>query len=634
MCGIAGLWVAGGAPDAALTKRARAMAAAIRHRGPDGEGFWHDSEAGVALAHRRLAIIDLSPGGAQPMHDASGRYVITYNGELYNYRELAAELAALGQAPRGASDTAVLLEAIACWGIDAALPRLNGMFAFALWDRAERRLWLARDHAGIKPLYYRAVPGLLLFGSELPALVAAGGWAPALDPMGASLLLRDACIPAPHAIFQGVRKLRPGELLRFDAPDAPRATRWYDLGQVVRATPAFTGTAADAEAELDALLCESVRMQTVADVPVGAFLSGGIDSASVVAAIAPEVHSFTIGFDDPAYDESAQAAAVAAHLGVTHTRLTATASDALALATTLPAIGGEPFADSSLLPTLLLARLTRAHVTVALSGDGGDELFGGYRRHALAAGLWRRAARVPRPLRALAGQAVGAVPEAWLDRGLGFLNVTRPGEALHKAAGILGAADIDAVHARLTAQWPEASAAVPPAPDTAMADGIDDPLVRMRLLDAAGYMQDDVLTKVDRASMAVALETRVPLLDPRIIAFAFSLPGRILFEDGRGKAPLRRVLGRRVPRTLVDRPKMGFSAPIATWLRRELRDWAEALLAAPRLAASGLYDVGVVRAAWAEHLSGRRSHHHALWCVLMLEAWREQAVTGARTAAA
>jgi asparagine synthase (glutamine-hydrolysing) len=634
MCGIAGLWVAGGAPESSLTQRARAMAQAIRHRGPDGEGFWHDPEAGVALAHRRLAIIDLSPGGAQPMHDCSGRFVITYNGELYNYRELAAELAALGHAPRGASDTAVLLEAIACWGIEAALPRLNGMFAFALWDRAERLLFLARDHAGIKPLYYRATQGEVLFGSELPALVAAGGWAPELDPASASLLLRDACIPAPHAIFQGVRKLLPGALVRFDAPGAPRPTRWYDLGAVVRATPAFRGSAADVEAELDALLQQAARLQTVADVPVGAFLSGGIDSASVVAAIAPDVQTFTIGFDDPAYDESLHAAAIARHLGVRHTRLTATAADALALATALPAIGGEPFADSSLLPTLLLSRLTRAHVTVALSGDGGDELFGGYRRHALAAGLWRHAARVPRPLRALAGGAVAAVPEAWLDRGLKFLKVTRPGETLHKTAGILGAADIDAVHARLTAQWPDAARVKPPAPETAIAENIDDPLTRMRLLDAAGYMQDDVLTKVDRASMAVALEARVPLLDPRIIRFAFSLPGSILFEDGRGKAPLRRVLARRVPRALMDRPKMGFSAPIGAWLRHGLRDWAEALLAAPRLAASGLYDVGVVREAWAQHLSGRRSHHHALWCVLMLEAWREQAVMRACTAAA
>ena len=623
MCGIAGLWVAGGAAEATLAARARAMAGAIAHRGPDGEGFWHDAEAGVALAHRRLAIIDLSPGGAQPKRDASGRFVITYNGELYNYRELAAELTERGHKPPGASDTAVLLEAMACWGVEAALPRLNGMFAFALWDRAERRLWLARDHAGIKPLYLRSEPGQLLFGSEISALVAAGGWQPRLDPESAALFLRDACLPAPHAIYQGVRTLLPGELVRCDAAGASSATRWFDLGRLAREAAPFAGTAADAEAQLDALLTDAARLQTVADVKVGAFLSGGIDSASVVAALAPDVHAFTIGFDDAAYDESDHAAAIAAHLGVRHTRLTATAADALALVATLPTLGGEPFADSSLLPTLLLARLARGHVTVALSGDGGDELFAGYRRHALAAGLWRRAARVPGPLRALAGGALAAVPEAWLDRSLGFLKLTRPGEALHKLAGVLGARDLDAVHASLTAQWPAAARLAPPPPDTAIAAGIDAPLTRMRVLDAAHYMPDDVLTKVDRATMAVALEARVPLLDPRLIGFAFSLPDHLLFEAGQGKAPLRRVLGRRVPKTLFNRPKMGFSAPIAAWLRHELRDWAEALLAPRALAECGLYDVAVVRAAWAEHLAGRRSHHHALWCVLMLEAWRQ-----------
>jgi asparagine synthase (glutamine-hydrolysing) len=624
MCGIAGLWLPNGDP-AALTRRARAMADALAHRGPDGAGLWHDPAAGLALAQRRLAIIDISPGGAQPMADRSGRWIVTFNGELYGYPALRDELAGLGFPVRGASDTAVLLEAIACWGVEAALPRLNGMFAFAAWDRRARRLWLARDHAGIKPLFYRATPGALLFGSETKALLAAGLFAQELDTAVAAQFLRDACVAAPASAIAGVRQLRPGELLAFDAPDQPRAVRWFDPA-TLGAEP-FRGSEAEAAEQLDALLTDAVRLQQVADVPVGAFLSGGIDSTTVAARMA-NARTFTIGFADADYAEQAHAEGVARHLGTQHTTLVAEAADMQALLPAWLAAMDEPFADSSVLPTLMLSRLARAHATVALSGDGGDELFGGYRRHVFAARHWPRLSRWPRGARALAGSAIRTVPEAWLNRLP--LGLTRPGEALHKLASVLGVADAADAHARLAAAWPEAAAR--PAPPVRPEGG--DALLASRRADYGRYLPDDVLTKVDRAAMMVALEVRVPLLDPRIVRFAFGLPGGFLVDRDGGKRILRRLLARRLPHALIDRPKMGFSIPLDAWLRGPWRDWVEALLEERRLREAGLYDVATVRAAWAEHQSGRAARHHALWCVLMLEAWRERTFSARAASAA
>lgn len=615
MCGVAGVWRPGG-PDQA--GRARAMADRLAHRGPDGAGVWSEPAAGIALAHRRLAVIDLSPGGAQPMADRTGRFVLSYNGEIYNYRALGEELADLGHPPRGASDTAVLAEAIAAWGMEAALPRLNGMFALACFDRHDRRLWLARDHAGIKPLCYRAEAGEVLFASELSALLAAGGWTPALDPAVAAEFLRDACVGAPHSALKGVRQLRPGEVVAFDRPGRMRTTRWFDPAAL--GPPDFRGSAAEAEAELEALLADAVRLQQVADVPVGTFLSGGVDS-SLITALAEAPRSFTIGFAEAAYGEQRHAEAIARHLGTRQRTRIVSAEDVRALIPRVVAIGDEPFADSSILPTLMLAQVTREEVTVALSGDGGDELFGGYRRHLFAARHWPHLARLPRRLRQAAGAAVGAVPEAWLDRGLAFLKLTRPGEALHKLAAVLGEATPAGAYARFAAVWPEAASRPPGR--VALPEG-GSAAFAMRRRDFARYMPDDVLAKVDRAAMQVALEVRVPFLDPRIIRFAFRLPDRLLFDQGGGKAILRRLLARRVPESLFARPKMGFSVPIGDWLRGPLRDWAEALLAPPRLGASGLYDVATVRSAWEAHLAGTQNRHHALWCVLMLEAWRER----------
>lgn len=635
MCGIAGLFLRRPEERAALLARARAMGDSLAHRGPDGEGQWADAGAGLALAHRRLAIIDLSPAGAQPMHSPCGRYAISYNGELYNYVALRNDLAAQGVVVEGGSDTAVLLAAIAAWGLERALPRLDAMFAFALWDRQERTLTLARDHAGIKPLAWAVTEEGVFFASELRALSAAG-LCLALDDAAIAAYLRFGCIPAPHSVFRGVRKLPPGGIVRLGHDGTVSERCWFDIGALARDTPTRRVSAAEAGEMVDAELERSVRAQLVADVPVGAFLSGGVDSSSVVAAMARaapgKAHAFTIGFDDSAYDESAEAAAIAAELGVRHTVLRATAAEALALAPEMPRLHDEPFSDSSALPTLLLSRLTRGHVTVALSGDGGDELFAGYRRHRLAAGLWDRAARVP--FRRGLARLVSAVPPRAWDAALGWLPGAprRPGETLHKTAAVLAARDLDAAYAGLVSAWEEgeavSTAAPPPPAERALPA---EPLARMRALDAATYMQDDVLAKVDRASMSVALEVRVPMLSPGLISLAFSLPPEVLVRRDGGKAVLRDALARHLPRPLFEREKTGFSFPVGAWLRGPLKAWARDLLASHALARSGLVDRSVVAAAWEEHESGRRDRAPALWSVLMLAGWLDAREAGARS---
>jgi asparagine synthase (glutamine-hydrolysing) len=627
VCGIAGLFLRRPAEPAALIARARAMGEALAHRGPDGEGQWADPAAGLALAHRRLAIIDLSEGGAQPMLSACGRYAISYNGECYNYVALRNDLAAEGVAVRSASDTEVLLAAIARWGLEATLPRLDAMFAFALWDAAERRLTLARDHAGIKPLAWTVTEEGAFFASELGAFAAAG-LSPPVDGAAVAAYLRLGAVPAPMTALSGVRKLPPGGLVTLGMDGTVTERRWFDLGAAARAAVPRAAGAAEAAEAVDAALGESVRRQLVADVAVGAFLSGGVDSSSVVAAMARaapgNAHAFTIGFDDPAYDESGEAARVAAALGVRHTVLRATESEARALAPEIPRLYDEPFADASALPTLLLARLTRGHVTVALSGDGGDELFGGYRRHRLAAGLWARASRLPFR-RALAG-LVSSLPPRALDAALSWLPRAprRPGETLHKTAAVLASRDLDHAYARLVSAWDEdepiARHSAPAAPRRALPE---EPLARMRALDALTYMQDDVLAKVDRASMSVALEVRVPMLSPAMIALAFSLPPGLLVRRDGGKAPLRDALARHIPRALFEREKTGFGVPLGAWLRGPLRDWAGDLLASRALAASGLVDAATVAAAWREHQAGRRDRSAALWTVVMLAGWLE-----------
>ncbi len=620
MCGIAGIFLRRPSAAEPLRARAEAMANALAHRGPDGSGVWVEAEVGLALAHRRLAVIDLSPGGAQPMRSACGRYAITYNGELYDYRDHRATLRAHGVDVPGESDTAVLLAALAAWGVEAALPRFDGMFAFALWDGPRRTLWLARDHAGIKPLYWcQCADGTILFGSELRALEAAGGLSGAIDPESASLFLRLGRVPSPRAILAGVHQVPPGGLLRIPLAGTISDTRWFDIVALARETPRAVLSPDEAAEAVDAALEHSVRRQLVSDVPVGAFLSGGVDSSSVVAAmarIAPAAtQTFTIGFADAGYDESPQASAVARALGIRHTVLPATEADALSLAADLGHVFDEPFADPSAIPTVLLCRLARGHVTVALSGDGGDELFGGYRRHVFAHRHWPRLARLPLGLRRLLAALLRAIPERFWNATVGRLPGAprRPGETLSKVARVLAARHLDEAYGRLAAVD-----GAPPLPT-----GLpEEPLLRFRAADAVGYLPDDVLTKVDRAAMRVALEVRVPILSPEMIRLAFSLAPALLVRADGGKAVLRDALARHLPRRLFEREKTGFSPPLAAWLRGPLRSWAADLLHTTRLRTSGFVDPARLDAAWALHSAGRDCSAR-LWPALMLSAWLE-----------
>jgi asparagine synthase (glutamine-hydrolysing) len=621
MCGIAGLLVPGGAPEEELLRRAGAMARAIAHRGPDGEDAWAESASGIGLGHRRLAIIDLSDTGRQPMHSACGRYAITYNGEIYNHADLRAALAAEGETFRGTSDTEVLLALIARRGLEAALAAANGMFAIALWDRTARTLSLARDRFGQKPLAYGWNGRAFLFGSELRALEADDRFAAPPDRDTIAAMLALGAVPYPLTARAGIRSLPPGTLLVLGADATPgtlpEPRRWWSARETVlaaRAAP-FRGGAGEAAEALAALLADAVRLCRVADVPLGAFLSGGIDSTSVVAAMcggAPP-RTFTIGFDDAAFDESRHAEAVARHLGTDHTTLTATEADALAIVPELGRLYDEPFADSSEVPTVLVSRLARAHVTVVLSGDGGDEVFGGYERYRWLERLAAARALVPGPLRPLAAAAGRIVRRA------------APGIRPARALALLDAADDAALYRRLMTTGADPTrllpgTAMPPPPR--FEPGL--PLRRAAMLDdTLAYLPDDILVKVDRASMSVGLEARVPLLDHRILAFAASLPDALLVDARGAKAPLRAVAERSVPRALLERPKMGFGVPLARWLAGPLRDWAEALLAPARLREGLGFDDRAVRALWQRLLGGDRTAAPAIWAVLMAEAWRE-----------
>jgi asparagine synthase (glutamine-hydrolysing) len=639
MCGIAGVLNLTGSRDQ-LERNAMAMADSLAYRGPDDQGIWIDADAGVALTHRRLSIVDLSTTGHQPMISADGRFIITYNGEIYNFRELRRELEARGIKFRGHSDTEVMLEAFAADGIEATVKRLIGMFTIGVWDRREHVLTLVRDRLGIKPLYWAKFGGLFLFGSELKALRACPGWTPRIDRPAVAAFMRYNYIPAPHTIYEGVRKLEPGMILSLPMNGEPRTERFWDARAVAKAGLASPLQADDTELtdRLEALLRDAVSRRMVADVPVGAFLSGGIDSSTVAAlmkaANAGPVRTYTIGFEIPGFDEAAHSAAVARHLGTDHTELTVTANEARDVIPQLPTMYDEPFADSSQIPTHLVSVMTRRHVTVALSGDGGDELFGGYNRHQLATGFWRSFALLPRPMRRAIAGTLTAMPA---DRWSQILSVIpagmRPrqvGDKLHKFAAALCAEDDTDLYRRLVTHWDpaqlvpgiaEAKGAVPDAQTERDFPGL---LERMQFLDLVTYLPDDILTKVDRASMAVALEARVPLLDHRVVEFAWKIPRQRLIHNGVSKWPLRQVLYRHVPRELVERPKTGFAIPLGEWLRGPLREWAEDLLSESRLREGGLLSVADVRRTWTEHLSGRHNWEYLLWDVLMLEAWRER----------
>lgn len=613
-----------------------AMADSMRHRGPDDDGAWCDPAAGAALAQRRLAIVDLSPAGHQPMVSASGRYVLVYNGEVYNHEEMRPELEARGIQFRGCSDTEVILEACAAFGVRPTVERLIGMFAFALWDRAERTLTLVRDRLGIKPLYWGEQNGLFLFGSELKALRAHKGWTPEIDRDAATLFLRHNCVPAPWSIYRGVRKLEPGHILVLAADGTRTDEVFWDARAVAAEGIRHPREMGDAEAvtALETLLSDAIGRRMIADVPLGALLSGGVDSSAVVALMQAQssrpVRTFSIGFDAGAYDEAKHARAVAAHLGTDHTDLYVSPAETLAVVPRLPVMFDEPFADSSQIPTFLVSELARRHVTVALSGDGGDELFAGYNRYVFANGPWRRLRRCPVPLRGAAARAIAAVPVPAWDRVAGLLpkgrRPARPGELVHKMAGVMAVPDDDALYRSVTSHWTDPGRVIvggtepgrAALPDAAGLFGVVD---RMQLGDLTGYLPDDILVKVDRASMAASLEARVPLIDHRVVAFAWSLPARFKMRDGATKWILRQLLYRHVPEALIERPKMGFAVPLADWLRGPLRDWAEDLLEPGALSGGGLVAPEPVRALWRQHLAGR-DRHFLLWDVLMLEAWR------------
>jgi asparagine synthase (glutamine-hydrolysing) len=641
MCGFAGFFnPLGRNSEHELLAIGSQMVETLIHRGPDDGGVWADAPAGIALGSRRLAIIDLSPEGHQPMASREGRYVIAFNGEIYNYKAIAAELLRLGHKFRGHSDTEVILESFAVNGIETTLKRLIGMFAIALWDRRERTLTLMRDRLGIKPLYWAKFGNTFLFGSELKALRAHPGWSPRIDQSAVAAFMRHNYIPAPRTIYEGVHKLEPGTVLTLPWQGEPQISRFWDARSVARNGSHNLAEGSDAELteQLESLLKDAVARRMIADVPLGAFLSGGVDSSTVVAlmqaANSGTVKSFSIGFDIEGYNEAHHAAAVARHLGTDHTELTVTAKDALDVIPRLPDFYDEPFADSSQIPTYLVSAMTRKHVTVALSGDGGDELFAGYNRYQLAQRFWRSLSLVPRPLRKGAAAAITAVrPDRWTELLLALPRRLRPpqaGDKVHKAAAVLRLDSADAVYRRLVSHW-EPSEIMPQIAeprgtldDATLAKDFPDLLPRMQFLDLVTYLPDDILTKVDRASMAVALEARVPLIDHRVVEFAWRLPARAKVRNGVSKWQLRQVLYRHVPPELIERPKMGFGIPLGEWLRGPLRDWAESLLSEQRLRGAGLLDAALVRRYWQDHLDGRRNWQYLLWDVLMLEAWRER----------
>lgn len=641
MCGITGFW--GPASHAGLRRTAQAMADAIRHRGPDDSGEWCDEGAGIALAHRRLSILDLSPSGHQPMMSASERYVIVFNGEVFNYEELRVRLP--GCRWRGHSDTEVMLAAIEAWGLEAAVRAFVGMFAFALWDRQERELHLVRDRLGIKPLYYGRCGQHLLFGSELRALRAHPACDAEIDRGAVALLMRHNYVPHPYSIYAGIRKLPPGTMLRVRSDrELPEPTPFWSARAVAETGAAHT-LPDDPEPAVDALhqlLLAAIRRRMIADVPLGAFLSGGIDSSTVVALMQAQssrrVRTFSIGFVEKGYNEAPFAAEVARHLGTDHTELYVTPAEAQAVVPKLPEYFDEPFADSSQIPTLLVAALARRYVTVALSGDGGDELFAGYPRYALVNQIWGSLQHFPSMARRLAAAGIRTLSANVWNRIFRTADVLlperirgrRPGEQIHRFADLLSEDSRQAIYRRILSHWdlPEQVVVGAREPLTVLTDPrrraeLSDFTLQMMFIDLVSYLPDDILTKVDRASMAVSLEARVPLLDHGVVEFAWRLPMSLRIRDGQQKWLLRQVLYKYVPPELVDRPKMGFGMPIGEWLRGPLRDWGEALLAPERLTEEGFLDSQRVRAVWQEHLSGRRNWQYPLWDVLMFEAWLE-----------
>jgi asparagine synthase (glutamine-hydrolysing) len=644
MCGIAGFLVIPASWPRQAVSVLTQMTDTLHHRGPDGSGIWVDAERGIGLGHRRLAIVDLSQTGQQPMVSTCGRFVVVFNGEIYNHKLLRNQIASQSKTVwRGHSDTEVLLAAIALWGLTEAVRRCVGMFAIALWDRVEKCLYLVRDRMGEKPLYYGWIGEVLMFGSELKALRAHPAWRGEVDRDALALMVRYGYIPAPHSIYKGVAKANPGTILKFkEGQHNIEETVYWSVNEEARrgVDHPFLGSDVDATNALERHLRDAISIQQMADVPLGAFLSGGIDSSTIVALMQSQsnkpVKTFTIGFHEGEYNEAEHAGAIARYLGTDHYDLYVSPADALAIIPKLPHIYDEPFADPSQIPTFLVSNLTREHVTVALSGDGGDELFAGYPRYFWADQVWRKARFIPNVIRRSATNMVqGIPPQSWAKilAAMGSLVPSHvrqhePGDKMHKLAGLFAANDDLSLYREIQANWK--SNPVLGASAARIVNGLDDhgcwtnlPDIfnRMMCLDAVTYLPDDILAKVDRASMAVGLETRLPLLDHRVVEFAWHIPLAMKVRNGQSKWLLRQVLYRHVPKKLLERPKMGFSIPLDEWLRGPLRDWAEDLLDEERLRAEGFFDVSLVKKYWAEHLSGVHNWQYALWNILMFQAW-------------
>jgi asparagine synthase (glutamine-hydrolysing) len=642
MCGLTGFWD----PKANLSKEtllhlAEKMAEKIDHRGPDSFGVWCDERQGIAFGHRRLSIVDLSLTGHQPMISSSGGWVLSYNGEVYNAAELRAELQNHGCQFRGTSDTEVILEGCAVWGVEATCRKLIGMFAFSLWDKEHQKLFLVRDRLGIKPMYWGYHHGLLLFGSQPKSFVTHPSYQPSIDRDALTAYFRFNYVPTPLSIFKGIQKQRPGTILTFDASGVSKETHFWSFEEVAKNGINDRRQQSDAVLidELDTLLKDAVKRRMIADVPLGAFLSGGIDSSTVVALMqaqsATPIKSFSIGFHEDTYNEAKYAAQVAKHLGTEHHELYLHSDDAQSIIPNIPEWCDEPFADSSQIPTYLVSKMAREHVKVSLSGDGGDELFAGYNRYMVGQNIWKKIDILPIWLRQIGASSIhGLTPAQWDCFSKLIPQKRRPqllGDKLYKLAEALSATRSDQFYRSLVSQWSHPEELVIGGREPILypwKDGhlssIPHFMEQMQYMDTLSYLPDDILTKVDRASMAVGLEARVPLLDHRVVEYAWTLPLDVKYREEKGKWLLRQVLNRYIPQNLIERPKMGFGVPIDQWLRGPLKDWAEHLLSEQRLVAEGLLNPKPIIQKWKEHLSGRRNWQYALWGVLMFQAWRER----------
>lgn len=641
MCGFIGYFDSGSVKAEEFMRNLRAMSDTLVHRGPDSKGEWIDEGSGIGLAHRRLAIQDLSPLGHQPMISVSGRYVIIYNGEIYNFLEIKTELEKQGLVFRGHSDTEVMLAAFEKWGLRESLARFTGMFAFALWDSVERVLFLARDRMGEKPLYYGWQDDIFIFGSELKAFRKHPDWKGEIDRDAITLLLRHNYIPAPHTIFQGIHKLMPGSLLTFKPKEKEcKSEQYWCLKNVTEKArnEEFKATPVEIAEKLELVLLNSIARQMIADVPVGAFLSGGIDSSTVVALMqslgTSKVKTFTIGFEDDKYNEAEYAKVISERLGTDHTELYVSPEQALDVIPRLARIYDEPFADSSQIPTYLVSQLTRQKVTVSLSGDGGDELFCGYPHYFGTLDNWNNLNKYPQGLRKLAGGCLGRIPQPWLDSLGGFAvrhlsnrNPADAGRKIHELANEWTKTSLMEVYQHYNSYWKDAAVVLDAKEPTYIFNEMEKQLQHGSVLqnlqywDMSLYLPDDILTKVDRAAMANSLETRVPLLDHNVVEYALRIPEHVNLMHKNGKWPLRYILEKYVPARLFERPKMGFAVPIADWLRGPLFEWADALLNEARLGREGYFNPSIVRTIWHAHTRDKKEYAFYLWGILMFQSW-------------